>query len=38
MNSYKPTQRDIDIVTQRINDRLANPIAKQKKELREQSI
>lgn len=38
MNSYKPTQRDIDIVTERIKERLANPIAKQKKELREQSI
>jgi deoxyribonuclease (pyrimidine dimer) len=32
MNSYKPTQRDIDIVTERIKDRLANPLAKQKKE------
>lgn len=32
MNSYKPTQRDIDIVTERIKDRLANPLSKQKKE------
>lgn len=38
MNDYTPTQRDVDIITERINDRLANPISKQKKELREQSI
>lgn len=31
MNSYVPTERDILIVTERIADRLANPIAKQKK-------
>lgn len=32
MNSYTPTQRDIDIVSERIRDRLANPLSKQKKE------
>ena len=31
MNSYVPTERDVLIVTERIADRLANPIAKQKK-------
>lgn len=31
MNDYQPTQRDIQIITDRINDRLANPLAKQKK-------
>ena len=31
MNSYAPTERDVLIVTERIADRLANPIAKQKK-------
>ena len=31
MNSYVPTERDILIVTEKIADRLANPIAKQKK-------
>jgi len=32
MNGYVPTQRDIDIVAERIKERLANPLAKQKKE------
>lgn len=31
MNSYIPTERDIHIIRERIADRLANPIAKQKK-------
>ena len=31
MNDYTPTERDVQIITERINDRLANPIAKQKK-------
>lgn len=31
MNDYTPTQKDIDIIRERIADRLANPIAKQKK-------
>lgn len=31
MNNYVPTERDILIITERIADRLANPIAKQKK-------
>lgn len=38
MNSYTPTQRDIDIVTERILDRLANPLSKQKKEAIERGI
>ena len=38
MNDYLPTERDLAIVTERINDRLANPIAKQKKELSGQSV
>lgn len=32
MNSYTPTEKDIKIVSERIADRLANPLAKQKKE------
>jgi len=32
MGDYTPTAKDIAIITERINDRLANPIAKQKKE------
>lgn len=32
MGDYTPTARDVAIITERINDRLANPIAKQKKE------
>ena len=32
MGDYTPTERDIAIVTERIKDRLANPIAKQKKQ------
>lgn len=31
MNSYTPTEKDIQIIRERIADRLANPIAKQKK-------
>lgn len=31
MKGYVPTERDIQIITERIADRLANPIAKQKK-------
>jgi deoxyribonuclease (pyrimidine dimer) len=31
MNDYTPTERDIAIVKERIADRLANPLAKQKK-------
>jgi hypothetical protein len=31
MNSYSPTEKDIYIIRERIADRLANPIAKQKK-------
>lgn len=31
MNGYTPTERDIRIIRERIADRLANPIAKQKK-------
>jgi deoxyribonuclease (pyrimidine dimer) len=31
MNSYTPTERDVNIIRERIADRLANPIAKQKK-------
>lgn len=31
MNGYIPTEKDIQIITQRIADRLANPISKQKK-------
>ena len=39
MNDYIPTERDVQIITERINDRLANPIAKQKKEkLNEQGL
>ena len=38
MNDYTPTQRDIDIVSERIADRIANPLAKQKKEQREQKL
>ena len=33
MNDYTPTERDISIVKERIADRLANPLAKQKKQL-----
>jgi hypothetical protein len=32
MNDYNPTTRDIQIVSERIADRLANPLAKQKRE------
>lgn len=35
MNDYTPTEEDIKIITERINDRLENPIAKQKTKLRE---
>ena len=38
MNDYIPTERDVQIIMERINDRLANPIAKQTKELSGQSI
>ena len=31
MNDYTPTEKDIQIITERIADRLANPISKQKK-------
>ena len=31
MNGYIPTEKDIRIITERIADRLANPISKQKK-------
>jgi hypothetical protein len=31
MNSYTPTDKDICIIRERIAERLANPIAKQKK-------
>ena len=31
MNDYTPTERDIQIVSKRIADRLANPLAKQRK-------
>lgn len=31
MNGYTPTEKDIQIIRERIADRLANPIAKQKK-------
>ena len=31
MNGYTPTARDVEIIRERIADRLANPIAKQKK-------
>lgn len=31
MNGYTPTERDVYIIRERIADRLANPIAKQKK-------
>lgn len=33
MNDYIPTERDIAIVKARIADRLANPLAKQKKQI-----
>jgi hypothetical protein len=32
MNNYHPTEKDIKIVSERIADRLANPLSKQKKE------
>ena len=32
MNTYQPTQQDIQIISERIADRLANPLAKQKKQ------
>lgn len=35
MGDYIPTEKDISIITQRIEDRLSNPIASQKKKLRE---
>jgi len=38
MNDYTPTERDIQIVSERIADRIANPLAKQKKEQREQKL
>lgn len=31
MNDYTPTENDIKIISERIADRLANPISKQKK-------
>jgi len=34
MNDYIPTERDIAVVKERIADRLANPLAKQKKLLK----
>ena len=33
MNDYTPTEKDVVIVRERIADRLANPIAKQKKKI-----
>lgn len=38
MGPYTPTEKDIQIVSQRIKERLANPIAKQKKQEREQKL
>jgi hypothetical protein len=39
MNGYTPTDNDVRIITERITDRLANPIAKQKKDkLNEQRL
>ena len=39
MNSYAPTERDRQIVRERIADRIANPLAKQKKDkLSEQKL
>lgn len=35
MNDYTPTEQDIRIVSERIADRLANPLAKQKKTVSE---
>lgn len=35
MNDYTPTERDVQIIKERIEDRLNNPIAKQKKRGRE---
>ena len=32
MNDYNPTERDVRIVSERIADRLANPLSKQRKE------
>jgi len=32
MNDYTPTERDIQIVSERIAERLANPLAKQRKD------
>ena len=37
MGDYTPTERDIQIVSERIADRLANPIAKQKKQTTSES-
>lgn len=33
MGDYLPTEKDIQLITQRIQDRLENPIAKQKKQI-----
>lgn len=33
MGDYTPTEKDIQLITQRIQDRLENPIAKQKKQI-----
>ena len=38
MGDYIPTEKAIQVVNERIKERLANPIAKQKKEQREQQI
>jgi len=38
MGGYTPTEEAIRLVSERIKDRLANPIAKQKKEKREQEL
>lgn len=38
MGNYTPTAKDIQIVSERIKERLANPIAKQKKQQREQKL
>lgn len=35
MGDYTPTQKAIELITERIKDRLANPIAKQKNRLSE---
>ena len=35
MNDYNPTEKDIAIVKERIADRIANPLAKQRKQLKQ---